>query len=278
MTKYYQKDQSVKNFCYMLFEIDDKQDNPNNSFNTKRAIFNEILKVLGFKSFRDPAVFSERDTTINKSAVEALMNKVSENERLSTELEIKKAKGDPDTWIKYAFNKMGRLLGLTNHVVKLMVGKKKVRKWSIRGLNKIGGKACWLYNESLEIAYMRYNNKRRRCQAILERSIITYNKFKKALNDKHDQRLAVPCCRQENGRMYLHGDDELDESHVDEIHNKYLKKRLERKYDKDEELFKSRTHEWDGIAKDVYVPDVEDNFFWRSDYHFFLRDEIRIAL
>ena len=55
---------------------------------------------------------------------------------------------------------MGRLLGLTNRSIKLMVGDKDNRKWSIRGLDKQGGPKTQLFDKSLEMA-----------------------RFKKALND-----------------------------------------------------------------------------------------------
>ena len=51
---------------------------------------------------------------------------------------------------------MGRLLGLTNRSIKLMVGDKDNRKWSIRGLDKQGGPKTQLFDESLEI-FLRYS-------------------------------------------------------------------------------------------------------------------------
>ena len=121
---------------------------------------------------------------------------------------------------------MGRLLGLTNRSIKLMVGDKDNRKWSIRGFDKQGGPKTQLFDESLEMAYMRYNNKRRIWQAKLECSVRNYNRFKKALND---QRMSVaPYCVQVDRSKWAERlqHDELDESYVDEIHNEYLKKRL----------------------------------------------------
>ena len=77
----------------------------------------------------------------------------------------------------------------------------------------------------------------------------------------------------------------MDESYVDEIHNKYLKKHLKKRYDEDEELFKNRTHYWDDIAEDGYVPNLENNlpginftidsdFIWEEPNNEFLHHDL----
>ena len=73
---------------------------------------------------------------------------------------MKKAKGDAYVWIKYVFNIMGRDLGIAGGKVKLMIGDKGGRKWSIRGIGT--SKENDLFNDMLEPAYMRCNRHRRR--------------------------------------------------------------------------------------------------------------------
>ena len=245
MIQYYKKDDHIKYFCYMLFDKEDSQDNSFTSFNPQRHLFNEMIKVLGFKSFRDESVFSEHNgDTINEDAVKELMEKVKKNERFATELELKKAKGIPYVWIKYAFNAMGRKLGITNRSIKLMVGNKKYRKWSIRGISKTNEN---LFSDNLELAYMRCNKHRRIKESEMKQSIETYSRWK-------------------NGEVrILLVDVSLSNSKIAQIHKEQLEKYTKRNYEGDAQLFETRSHHWDALTEE-YEEEIKTIWFWSEKY------------
>ena len=260
MIKYYQRDQTTKKFCYMLFDHGDNQEDQFKTFNVKRCIYNRIIKELGFKSFRDERVFSEENgDEIHIDVIQTIMGEVALNERLSAELEVKKAKGDPYVWIKYAFNKMGRQLGIASHKVKLMDGDKDYRKWSIRGISKSNDND--LFNNMLELAYMKYNRNRRKKEAELKKSIDTYNRWK-------IEKFSIF----EGGCKYNCGDCErcwtgvMDEYTIKETHKEHLEKYTKMNLEGDAKLFENRSHHWDDIVEEYEEYVLEENYFWGKYY------------
>jgi len=258
MLQYYQRDQSVTNFCYMLFDNGDNQEDQFKSFNVKRSIYNKIILALGFESFQDERIFSESaGIKINEDAIKTIMEAVALNERLSTELEIKKAKGDPYIWIKYVFNKMGRDLGIAGGKVKLMSGDEENRKWSIRGIGT--SKDNDLFKDMLELAYMRCSRHRRRKEAEVKQSIDTYNRW---LVEKFT--IIDGGCRYKCGNCKLCNWGIMDDDAIEDTHKEYVEKYTKMNYEGDAELFEKRSHHWDEMLEDRGEYLLKTNFIWRN--------------
>ena len=238
MLKYYQRDERPRRFCHMLFDTEDRCDNMFNSFDAKRAVFKRILNILGFTSFADTTVFAEKDgATIDTAKVDRLMSDLSKNERIAHEFSFRKAKGDAYTWIKYAFNLLGSQLGLTDRKIRLMVGKPCYRRWSIRGLLENGEICDRLFRENLEFAHMRYGHKRRIALATMKAAQETFRLWKE-------------------GRVSLqYFDYEWGYEDVEDVPSKHRENlRKYERFDRDDELFKSKTEVYASIRVDLSLP------------------------
>ena len=99
-----------------------------------------MIKICGWNGIGDKEVFSENDS-MDVEEMKKLMKFVETNERISKELNLKKA-SDPLTFAKYALNSMGKRFGLG----RIMCGNKPYRKRRLRTEK---------FESLLELAFMR---------------------------------------------------------------------------------------------------------------------------
>jgi len=129
-------DECVQHFTSFLFDWPVKDPTEK----VRRKVFKELIKICGWDGIGDKNVFSENDS-MDVEEMMKLMKFVETNERISKELNLKKA-SDPLTFAKYALNSMGKRFGLG----RIMCGNKPYRKRRLRTEK---------FESLLELAFMR---------------------------------------------------------------------------------------------------------------------------